>query len=160
MEPLARSLGATKGSFYWHFRGRDELLEAAMALWERRETDAVIAEVEVEATPVQRLERLVERVLSSTPARAGETALHAGNAEPIVSDALARVAARRIAYVQALLCEAGLPDAEADRRAHLVYAMVLGLDAFGTALPDRLPVGEQRPAWAASLVAMVLSGGP
>jgi AcrR family transcriptional regulator len=38
VEALARELGATKGSFYWHFRNRDALLEAALARWE--ETDA------------------------------------------------------------------------------------------------------------------------
>src|SRR5260370_1248821 len=30
VEPLAARLGATKGSFYWHFENRDALLEAAI----------------------------------------------------------------------------------------------------------------------------------
>ena len=29
VEPLARRLGVTKGSFYWHFPSRDALLQAA-----------------------------------------------------------------------------------------------------------------------------------
>jgi AcrR family transcriptional regulator len=32
---LARDLGVTKGSFYWHFKDRDELLEMLLAEWER-----------------------------------------------------------------------------------------------------------------------------
>jgi len=34
VEPLARALGVTKGSFYWHFRDRADLLEALVAEWE------------------------------------------------------------------------------------------------------------------------------
>ena len=30
VEPLARGLGVTKGSFYWHFKDRNALLEALL----------------------------------------------------------------------------------------------------------------------------------
>jgi len=32
--PLAERLGATKGSFYWHFPSREALVEAALAAWD------------------------------------------------------------------------------------------------------------------------------
>lgn len=34
VEKLARDLGVTKGSFYWHFRDRDELHELLLREWE------------------------------------------------------------------------------------------------------------------------------
>jgi AcrR family transcriptional regulator len=34
VEKLARDLGVTKGSFYWHFKDRDELLELLLREWE------------------------------------------------------------------------------------------------------------------------------
>ena len=34
VERLARDLKLTKGSFYWHFKDRDELLEALLREWE------------------------------------------------------------------------------------------------------------------------------
>jgi AcrR family transcriptional regulator len=33
--PLARSLGMTRGGFYWHFSGRQDLLDALLDEWER-----------------------------------------------------------------------------------------------------------------------------
>src|SRR6478735_6374421 len=35
VERLARELGATKGSFYWHFTDRPALVEAVLEEWER-----------------------------------------------------------------------------------------------------------------------------
>src|ERR1700760_2779343 len=46
VQPLARRLGATKGSFYWHFRSRDDLLRAALARWEATATEAGIESTE------------------------------------------------------------------------------------------------------------------
>lgn len=51
VEPLAERLGATKGSFYWHFRDRNALLEAAVAQWERSATDDRLRELEAIADP-------------------------------------------------------------------------------------------------------------
>ena len=31
VEPLAERLGVTKGSFYWHFSGRDDALSSALS---------------------------------------------------------------------------------------------------------------------------------
>ena len=38
IEVLARDLGVSKGSFYWHFRDRGELLDRLLARWEDAET--------------------------------------------------------------------------------------------------------------------------
>jgi len=34
VEKLARTLNVTKGSFYWHFKDRNEILEALLREWE------------------------------------------------------------------------------------------------------------------------------
>jgi len=36
----------TKGSFYWHFKNREDLLNAMLQEWETRETDDIIKQVE------------------------------------------------------------------------------------------------------------------
>ena len=65
VEPLAARLGATKGSFYWHFPNREQLIVEALELWEREGTDDVIAELAPVSDPVERLRRLLEIAIGS-----------------------------------------------------------------------------------------------
>jgi len=62
VEPLAKQLGTTKGSFYWHFPNREALIGAALALWEQRSTSATIESLAAEADPAARLRLLFTRV--------------------------------------------------------------------------------------------------
>ncbi|MGH7679407.1 MAG: serine hydrolase, partial [Gemmatimonadaceae bacterium] len=57
VEPLARELGVTKGSFYWHFRDREDLLEALVAEWE--DETAFLTEALRHADPRSRLPDIV-----------------------------------------------------------------------------------------------------
>lgn len=38
---LADDLGVTRGSFYWHFANRDDLIEALVRFWQDKNTDAI-----------------------------------------------------------------------------------------------------------------------
>src|SRR5690348_18444965 len=46
VEALARRLGVTKGSFYWHFKNREALLQAALNRWEVDDTRELSGHVE------------------------------------------------------------------------------------------------------------------
>ncbi|MEM6497849.1 MAG: TetR/AcrR family transcriptional regulator, partial [Pseudomonadota bacterium] len=39
---LARKLGVTRGSFYWHFDSRDALLEALIGYWKQQNTNVMV----------------------------------------------------------------------------------------------------------------------
>jgi len=62
VEKLARDLGVTKGSFYWHFKDRDELLELLLREWEC-EVPEMLLQVARGSEPekVHRLVRLLEQ---------------------------------------------------------------------------------------------------
>src|SRR5215213_5696405 len=96
VEPLAKELGATKGSFYWHFADRQALLEATLELWERRDTDQVIAAIDETQDAQTRLRNLLRLAFTSVIDRstggAGtvELALQASASHPLVAPTLSR----------------------------------------------------------------------
>jgi len=127
VEPLARRLRVTKGSFYWHFRDRRELLAAALRRWEQVETLAVLDAVEAGGgTAVERLRRLFaiafERRIMEL-----EVALRRWAArEPRAREAVVRVDGRRLAYLRDLYVAAGLAPEAAEARGFVAYAALFG----------------------------------
>ena len=136
VETLARGLGATKGSFYWHFASRGDLVDAVVARWESRETDDVIAVAERAGEPRERLAALFRAVAGRSSA--GERTLYVEAASEGVTDAVARVTDRRIGFVADLLARLGVPPDEARRRAVLALAIALGLDQLSVGAGSQL----------------------
>ncbi|CUH84834.1 TetR/AcrR family transcriptional regulator [Thalassovita mediterranea] len=50
--PLAKRLGVSRTSFYWHFKDRDALLEAMVNRWEQKNTGNLIARTEAYAESI------------------------------------------------------------------------------------------------------------
>jgi AcrR family transcriptional regulator len=149
VEPLAKELGATKGSFYWHFADRNELLVATLALWERRDTDRVIGAIGESGDATARLRRLLRLAFTSVPddGTAGavgtvELALQASAAHPLVAPALRRVTERRLGFLTRLYTELGLSPARARDRGLLAYTAFLGHAQLAHATPGLLPGGR------------------
>ena len=144
VEPLAAALGTTKGSFYWHFRNRDALVEAALALWEQEHTEAVIALVEAEVEPLDRLRTLLTVVIGSTGEDSLELAVLATADHPLVAPVLARVTQRRIDYTVQLFRGLGFTDAQARHRGLLAFTAYLGHAQLARATPQHVPTGSAR----------------
>ena len=126
VEPLARRLGVTKGSFYWHFPSRDALLQAALERWEEVEQQQVFGSLEDEADPRERLRRLFQLVGHETKPHAIYSDLIKALEHPAVAPVIQRVSPRRLESLTASFRQAGLGRGESQNSARLTYASYVG----------------------------------
>jgi AcrR family transcriptional regulator len=138
VEPLARTLGVTKGSFYAHYRNRDELITAALAEWARSHGEEGLAELAAVADPAARLRELLTTVVQSVQPLAPSVhlSLLGDRNDPRVRDAVGQVNRARLALLERTYRELGLPADRAASRARVAYAAILGLLHLAQTDPD------------------------
>ncbi len=126
VESLARRMGVTKGSFYWHFPNRDALLEQCLLRWEKHDaTNLQKALGEIE-DPRERLRSFFRRTGREQLTHDVYSSLCMAADHPHVEPLLERVAARRMAQIEKAFAEIGFGPAEASHRARLTYSAYLG----------------------------------
>ena len=139
VESLARRLGVTKGSFYWHFKDRDALLRDALLAWEKEYTERIIEALESLSSPRDRLVRLLTDTATARRGARIHAALGAATGEPLVSAALARVSHRRLGYLEECYAALGLSPGAARQSALLAYTSYVGLIHLRHEAPGELP---------------------
>jgi AcrR family transcriptional regulator len=129
VEPLARSLGVTKGSFYAHFSNRDELIEAALKAWEHSHAEEQVEQFRAIDDPAERLAAVLrvatEFSQSGAPSVHGRLMGELG--DPRVRSAVSRVNAARLDRLSETYRELGVTERTARDRARIAYATYLGL---------------------------------
>jgi AcrR family transcriptional regulator len=142
VEALARDLAVTKGSFYWHFRGRAALLTALLADWEAGSTEPLLRRLSAAGDgPRARLGRLAATV-ASEGAGALDPAIRAWARHDVAAaETVGRVDHARLAFIAGEFRALGFAPAEAWTRARLFYLHLLGEHALAfeeRGLPERL----------------------
>jgi AcrR family transcriptional regulator len=127
VDALARQLGVTRGSFYWHFKDRDDLLRSMLNAWRDAATEQIITRFDNRHSDP----RMLIKELISLPFR-GRSARRAASIELAIRgwarrDAMARQAVdevdeRRISYQAQVFSALGFPISEARARAFALYA--------------------------------------
>jgi len=127
-EPLAKRLGISRGSFYWHFKDVAEFHRAVLERWELASVDRPLARSTRpggDGSPDADLRRLIEIAFTSPTAL--ERAVHAWAAVfPPAAAAVAGVNRRRTALLADMFARAGATAREAGARAGILYWAYLG----------------------------------
>lgn len=149
-DKLAKSLGVSRGSFYWHFANLADFHAAVLARWAELTTAQAIEQIDAQGeTPVERLRIVIEfATQDSTDLERAVRAWAMSNST--VRQAVAQVDASRLAYLQMNFEAFGLPAARAYARAHVAYFGYLGQMVTGTVVS-----AEQRKIIAAEIIELV-----
>jgi AcrR family transcriptional regulator len=159
VDVLAKILGVTRGSFYWHFKDRDDLLQGILKAWRDAATDQLIDRFERKSTDP----RVHIQDLISLPFR-GRLAERAAHVELAIRawarrDATARQAvddvdARRLSYIAQCFSALGCTIAEARAFGAVLYAWQIG-----ESLLARQGNGEQRKERGALVERLLFASG-
>jgi AcrR family transcriptional regulator len=149
VELLAKRCGVTKGSFYWHFKDRQALLDAVLEHWREgrirdiekttsvppgKERDQLHYAIEVYGASRNRKGMAIELAVR-------DWARHDTQAAAVVES----VDLYRLECTRKLFVASGMSDAEAKSRSLLLYACVFGLSLMHyTGFDDNLADLRQR----------------
>ncbi len=129
VEVLARQLNVSKGSFYWHFKNRGDLLAAIVELWQQ-ETEDLIVEANKANSPDERMARLfsaIEALTEEYGTMEIDTAMFNWSLrDPKIAAVVKAVEVRRIAFIKGLLLDTGFTEDTAQFRAEFAYMTFVG----------------------------------
>jgi len=139
LDELVKKLGVTKGSFYWHFKSRNDFVHSLLDYWESSSTNNVLTQMEAyrDADAERRLFELM-RILHNKEFCNHDIAIRnmaSWNKE--VADKVIKVDELRLSFVRSLLREIGFINEDLEVRAHLFAVFHSLREGFlGKALTD------------------------
>lgn len=133
-EPLAKALGVSRGSFYWHFADIGAYHAAILAHWREVAAEQIIANVEAGSKDDNPLALLLRRVFGEklTLEKAVRTW---ASVDATARAAVQAIDRRRLGYVEGLLVQTGLTADAARARAQILYWAFLGFALSDQPLP-------------------------
>ncbi|MEH2513143.1 AcrR family transcriptional regulator [Nitrobacteraceae bacterium AZCC 1564] len=137
-DPLAKALGVSRGSFYWHFRDVEAYHAAVLARWREIATERIIAAVERHADDEDALTYLLRRAFaarSDLEVAVRSWATHDAAARKTVRE----IDQRRMTYMEGLLKRSGIAADIARARVQILYWAFLGFE-----LSDKPLSGKER----------------
>lgn len=124
--PLSKKLGVTRGSFYWHFEDREDLLKNMLEFWELELTDRVVERAKQLGESAR--EQLVEVARDVLVLRQNryDTAIDAWALfDERAEKCMKRVARKRLRFLTGLFERVGFDKKDASLRARFLNGFLL-----------------------------------
>jgi AcrR family transcriptional regulator len=133
-EPLAKAMGVSRGSFYWHFADISAFHAAILRHWREIAAEQVIANLEAMSEndnplPVLLRQAFGGRLTLEKAVRSWATV------DPVARSAVQAIDRRRLRYVERLFERSGVSPAVARARAQIFYWAFLGFALSDKPLP-------------------------
>lgn len=138
IETLAKQLGVTRGSFYWHFHSRDDLIDSVLAQWRHAATETGRRLREI-TDPRERLRTFLAEGISDLDYGRREINLLSLMDNPMVRTAVEEHTLARTKFVEEALKEVGHTDEEARTEAIQSWALWIGAYQLATTMPQLVP---------------------
>src|SRR5216683_2468198 len=124
-EPLAKAMGVSRGSFYWHFADIGAFHAAILKHWREIAAEQIIANLEAHKSKDNPLESLLRQAFGGRLVL--EKAVRTwATLDPVARSAVQAIDRRRLGYVESLFKASGLSDDVAGARAQIIYWAFLG----------------------------------
>ena len=133
-EPLAKAMGVSRGSFYWHFADIGAFHAAILKHWREVAAEQIIANLEAASDNHDRLPLLLRQAFGGKLALENAVRTWA-TLDPVARTAVQAIDRRRLSYVESLLKASGLSRGIARARAQILYWAFLGFALSDKPLP-------------------------
>lgn len=137
VEPLAKKIGITKGSFYWHFKDRPALLNELLVFWKSKHTEGLVgflenlSDTDDKGVEVDKLWELMKYINNFEPDAYDPAIRSWALTDKSAAKAMLEVDEKRLAIINQLLLEKGVEDIAAMVRARMIYFYITGETATG-----------------------------
>lgn len=155
VEVLAKRLKVTKGSFYWHFKNRSELLEQVLLFWREGRIQTIQRQVASERPAQEVLGDLLRLYLDRSNPRGNAIELAVrdwAHTDPQAAEVVSQVDEQRLVSVASLYRQLTPSDDAAHARAYLFYSYIFGSSLLNTSSAQLADEAHLRQLCAALLI--------
>ena len=126
VESLAKNLGVTKGSFYWHFKDREQFLDELLSFWAEQSTQTVITNTNYPTDSKERVRAVAEDIVRRDLGKMDPHIRSWTQYDKRRGKVVAKIDKMRFEFLRDLFLAAGFSITGASLRAQSLYRYVLG----------------------------------
>ena len=125
--PISNRLGLTSGSFYWHFKNIQDLLESVLDHWEHHLTDHIVRDAQTfDGAPEDRILNLMLQVIREDAAVPDHAISVWAKSDATAHLTFLRTVQKRFEFAKWMFEQAGFTSDDATARGRLMVTSLMG----------------------------------